>query len=66
MLQDKSSSARSFAPTQFGKVKPSCAQDVVWGRPVFRAPELPTPQLAFAPLPLPGQFFNGQRSAFAH
>jgi hypothetical protein len=66
MLQDTSSSARSLAPAQFGKVKPSGAQDVVWGRPVFRAPELPAPQLAFAPLPVRGQFFSGQRSAVAH
>ena len=66
MLQDNSSSARSLAPAKFGKVKPSFAQDVVWGRPVFRAPELSAPQLSFAPLPLPAQFFGGQRSAVAH
>jgi hypothetical protein len=66
MLQDNSSSARTFAPDQFGKVKASCAQDVVWGRPVFRAPELSAPQLTFAPLPLPSQFFGGPRSAIAH
>jgi hypothetical protein len=66
MLQDTSSSARSPSPAQFGKIKPSCAQDVLWGRPVFRAPELSTPQLAFAPLPVRGQFFSGQRSAVAH
>jgi hypothetical protein len=63
MLRDNSSSARALVPAQFGKVKPNCAQDVVWGRPVFRAPELPAPRLSFEPLPLPAQFFGGPRSA---
>jgi hypothetical protein len=58
-------SPHPLPPTQFGKVKQACAQDIVWGRPVFRAPDLPPPQLAFAPLPPRSQFFTG-RSAAAH
>jgi hypothetical protein len=26
-------------------------RDILWGRPVFKAPELPNPRVAFDPLP---------------
>lgn len=32
-------------------VKQAWMQDVIWGRPVFRAPELPNPRKIFDPLP---------------
>jgi hypothetical protein len=65
MFPDASHSAQSLPPTKFGKVKPSGVQDVVWGRPVFRAPDLSPPQLAFLPLPLRGQFWSGHRPVAA-
>jgi hypothetical protein len=64
MFPDASSPPPALPPTQFGKVKPASAQDIVWGRPVFRAPELPA--LAFAPLPLREQFFAVSRPATGH
>jgi len=34
-------------------VKPSrrLQRDILWGRPVFKAPELPNPRIIFDPLP---------------
>jgi hypothetical protein len=32
-------------------VKPAPIRDVLWGRPIFKAPQLPVPRLAFEPLP---------------
>ena len=32
-------------------VKPSSPRDIVWDRPVFRAPALPSPRAIFDPLP---------------
>lgn len=52
MVQESSSPASRPVPTQFGKVKPAGARDIVWDRPVFRAPFLPSPQTAFERLPL--------------
>jgi hypothetical protein len=59
MPQDNSSSAQPQRPTEFGKLKPACAQDISWGRPVFRAPELPSPHVAFDPLPFRSGFNGG-------
>jgi hypothetical protein len=63
MSPDAARSQPSAPPSQFGKVKPASAQDIVWGRPVFRAPDLPPTTLAFQPWPERGQFFGGQRAA---
>lgn len=32
-------------------VKPAWTQDMIWGRPVFKAPRLPNPRAVFDPLP---------------
>jgi len=37
------------------------AQDIVWGRPIFHAPELPNPQVIHDPLPFRTQHFTAQR-----
>lgn len=34
-----------------GVAKPGVLRDVLWGRPVFKAPHLPNPRAAFDPLP---------------
>ncbi|HYC71728.1 MAG TPA: hypothetical protein VEB66_11005 [Opitutaceae bacterium] len=31
--------------------KPGLLRDLVWGRPVFKAPALPNPRIVFDPLP---------------
>jgi len=58
-LPASSPAAHAF-PAQAGKTKPSLLQDIGWGRPVFRAPELPSPRIAFDPLPLPSHFSGGR------
>lgn len=46
---DQSSS--SLNSTAHASVRGSCQRDIVWGRPVFRAPNLPSPRVIFDPLP---------------
>jgi hypothetical protein len=31
--------------------KPALEHDILWGQPVFKAPELPNPRVVFDPLP---------------
>ncbi len=31
--------------------RPAVSRDVLWGRPLFKAPSLPNPRIAFDPLP---------------
>ena len=31
--------------------QPVLTRDILWGRPVFKAPELPNPRVTFDPLP---------------
>jgi hypothetical protein len=57
------SSAQQTPTDSVAKVKPSCLQDIGWGRPVFRAPELPSPRVIFDPMPFRAAFSVGQRSA---
>jgi hypothetical protein len=41
-----------FAPAQAASQGHSAlSQDVLWGRPLFKAPSLPNPRVAFDPLP---------------
>lgn len=49
--QRKPFSPRAEAPPPI-PIKQAWMQDIIWGRPVFRAPELPTPRRIFEPLPL--------------
>ena len=44
-----SSGSRSAAKPLGGKQ--ALTRDVLWGRPVFKAPQLPNPRTAFDPLP---------------
>lgn len=32
-------------------IRPGLARDILWGRPVFKAPALPNPRVALDPLP---------------
>ena len=61
MPQSVSSSAATLLPAEAGKDRRSCAQDILWGRPIFRAPDLPSPRVIFEPLP-----FRTQSFASAH
>ncbi len=65
MHHPASSSANPSSPAHAAKARPGCAQDIVWGRPVFRAPELPSPRAIFDPLPFRSHF-SGQRLAGSH
>jgi len=38
--------AGAFAP-----VRPAIIRDILWNQPVFKAPALPNPRIAFDPLP---------------
>lgn len=38
-------------PASLAPVKPALGRDVLWGRPIFKAPQLPHPRAAFDPLP---------------
>ncbi len=44
------SSANSLKQT-----KPALNRDVLWGRPLFKAPNLPNPRVVFDPLPFTAQ-----------
>jgi hypothetical protein len=35
-----------------GSSKPGLLRDVLWGRPLFKAPSLPNPRVALEPLPV--------------
>jgi hypothetical protein len=49
---------RSFSPAMpsLGSVRPKLLRDVLWGRPLFKAPTLPVPHLPAEPMP-----FNATR-----
>jgi hypothetical protein len=34
-----------------GSVRPEAPRDILWSQPVFKAPVLPNPRIAFDPLP---------------
>lgn len=38
-------------PGSLVPVRPAMMRDVLWGRPLFKAPTLPNPRIAFDPLP---------------
>ncbi len=38
-------------PAAPATAKPGLLRDLLWGRPVFKAPALPNPRVAFDPLP---------------
>jgi hypothetical protein len=62
MPHPASSSAPHAQPAPAAPAKPGFFQDIGWGRPIFRAPELPAPRV-FASLPHPSHFSGGQRMA---
>lgn len=35
----------------FAAVRPAVLRDILWNKPVFKAPALPNPRVAFDPLP---------------
>ena len=39
------------AKTTVGAVRQSDMRDILWGRPLFKAPALPNPRVALDPLP---------------
>jgi hypothetical protein len=39
------------------------AADVLWGRPIFKAPSLPNPRIVYDPQPFRTQLFSGFRTA---
>ncbi|MDD3179743.1 MAG: hypothetical protein PHQ04_05250 [Opitutaceae bacterium] len=45
-------------PPLLGSVKQALAGDLLWGRPVFKAPHLPNPRVAFDPLPFTSTRFR--------
>jgi hypothetical protein len=51
MSPDIPSSARPTPAASAGGIKPASPRDILWDRPVFRAPALPTPRAIFDPLP---------------
>jgi hypothetical protein len=63
MPHPASSFAYHTSPAQAGKVKTGCLVDIGWGRPVFKAPDLPSPRVIFDPLPFRSAFSGGQRQA---
>ena len=38
-------------PSPLVPMRPAMMRDVLWGRPLFKAPTLPNPRIAFDPLP---------------
>ena len=42
-------------PGPLASAKPALMRDVLWGRPLFKAPSLPNPRVAFDPLPFTAQ-----------
>jgi hypothetical protein len=38
-------------PALHAPAKPALSRDVLWGRPLFKAPALPSPRINFDPLP---------------
>ncbi len=41
----------AIPPSARVPVRPAMLRDVLWGRPLFKAPTLPNPRLALDPLP---------------
>lgn len=42
-------------------VRQSSARDVLWNKPLFKAPALPNPRIAFDPLPFTAARITSQR-----
>jgi hypothetical protein len=40
-------------PGAIGSVRAPTVRDILWGRPLFKAPQLPSPRIVLDPLPLP-------------
>jgi hypothetical protein len=55
------SSAHQTSTAPAAKAQPGLLQDIGWGRPVFRAPALPSPRVVFDPLPFRSHFSGGQQ-----
>lgn len=47
----RNSAPRPAAKPPRPAAKPGLLRDLMWGRPVFKAPALPNPRVAFDPLP---------------
>jgi hypothetical protein len=47
----KARSRATPSSVSFGTGKTVRARDVLWGRPIFKAPQLPNPRVVFDPLP---------------
>ncbi len=43
--------AAAAKPAALGSVRQAILGDILWNRPVFKAPVLPNPRVAFDPLP---------------
>jgi len=41
----------AVAAPAFAPVRPAIIRDILWNQPVFKAPALPNPRIAFDPLP---------------
>jgi hypothetical protein len=41
--------------------RPDLGRDIMWGRPIFKAPMLPNPRVAFDPLPFTASRVTGTR-----
>ncbi len=47
-----------------GGQEQAALRDIVWDRPIFRAPALPNPRVVFDPLPFRTQLFNTARRVY--
>jgi hypothetical protein len=58
--------ASILRPAAAGRDRQAGATDILWGRPKFLPPELPSPRVIFDPLPFRSQSFHGCRMAPHH
>ena len=49
--QPQVSHPAAAAPGTYGPVRQAIMRDILWNQPVFKAPALPNPRIAFDPLP---------------
>ena len=52
-----------ISPAMLVPGRPTMKRDVLWGRPLFKAPKLPNPRLAFDPLPFTATRITHRSSA---
>lgn len=45
--------ASGQAEGSLGSVRQAIIRDILWGQPLFKAPRLRSPRIAFEPLPVP-------------